>query len=170
MFLKRACPRNGGRPFLLPVGDEEEEGKGGDDEVDAEDHQQPAHDIPEVKFRYSEHGNGPEWLNHVGHHIGPGKRDDRRAHADPQLFSRRDDIRRHHCPLSTAGGNEIVEKPSIPVDEKRKGLWIRDGHKSLCEYRGEEGEFKKPENSSIERELDHDSPNRLPCILGRFQE
>ena len=76
-----------------------------------------------MQFSYSQHGNGPEGLDHVGHHIGPGKRDDCRAHANAQLFSRRDDIGRHHGPLTPSGGNEVVEKSSIPVDEKRKGLW-----------------------------------------------
>ena len=37
-WKKRACPRDGDRPFLLPVGDEEEERERGDDEVDEEDH------------------------------------------------------------------------------------------------------------------------------------
>ena len=34
----------------------------------------------------------------------------------------------------------------------------------------EKRELKKPDDSSIERELDHNSPDRLPCILSRFQE
>ena len=46
--IKRAFLHFGERPFLLPVGDKEEEGDRSDDEVDKEDHQQPAHDIPEV--------------------------------------------------------------------------------------------------------------------------
>jgi hypothetical protein len=38
----------GNRPFLLPVRYEEEESNRGDDKVNKEDHEQPAHDIPEV--------------------------------------------------------------------------------------------------------------------------
>jgi hypothetical protein len=38
----------GNRPFLLPVRYEEEESQRGDDKVNKEDHEQPAHDIPEV--------------------------------------------------------------------------------------------------------------------------
>jgi len=38
----------GDRPFLLPVGDEEEEGKRSDYPVKEEDHEQPAHDISEM--------------------------------------------------------------------------------------------------------------------------
>jgi len=42
-----------GRPSSLPVGDEEEEGERGDDEVDKEDHEEPAHNISEMQFRSS---------------------------------------------------------------------------------------------------------------------
>jgi len=68
-YFDWACSRNGNRPFLLPVGDEEEERKRGDDEVDEEDHEEPAHDISEMQFSHSEHGDRPEGLDHVGHHI-----------------------------------------------------------------------------------------------------
>jgi len=43
-----ACHWMRDRPILLPVGDEEEERQRGDDKVDEEDHEQPAHDISEV--------------------------------------------------------------------------------------------------------------------------
>jgi hypothetical protein len=36
---------------LLPVGDEEKERQGGDDPVEEKDHEQIAHDIPEMQFR-----------------------------------------------------------------------------------------------------------------------
>jgi len=84
---------------LLPVGDEEEERQRGDDEVDEEDHKEPAHDIPEVKLCHSEHGDGPEGLDHIDHHIRPDKGDNGRSHANAQLFGRRDNIGSLHSKL-----------------------------------------------------------------------
>ena len=46
-------PIFGDRPILLPVGDEEEERQRGDDKVNKEDHEQPAHDISEMQFSHS---------------------------------------------------------------------------------------------------------------------
>ena len=88
--------------LFLPVGDEEEERERGDDEVDEEDHQQPAHDIPEMQFCHSKHGDCPEGLDHISHHIRPGKSDDRCSHTNAQLFGGWENIGSLHSKLTTA--------------------------------------------------------------------
>ena len=170
MFQKRACPRNGNRPFWLPVGDEEAERQRGDDEVDEEDHEEPAHNISEMQFSHSQHGDRPEGLDHIGHHVGPGKGNNGRSHANAQLFGRRDNIGSLHSKLTTAGRDEVVEKPAIPVEDEGKGLRRGDCHKGICENGGEQSVFEETEDSCIEGKLDHNSPDRLSCILCCFQE
>ncbi len=170
MKAEKGLPHIGTGPFCYQLGMKEEERERSDDEVDEEDHEEPAHDIPEIELRHSQHGNSPEGLDHVGHHVGPGKGNNGRSQANAQRFGRRENIGSFHSKLTTAGRDEVVEKPAIPVEPEGKGLRCGDCHKGICENGGEQSVFEEAEDSCIEGKLDDNPPDRLSCILCRFQE
>ena len=92
------------------------------------------------------------------------------AHTEPQLFCRRNHVRSNDSPLASSGGDEVIEKPSVPVHDQRKGLLGSDGDKSLRECNGKVSIPKQPEDTCIEGELNNNPPYRFPRSLGGLQE
>ncbi len=157
-------------PDRLPVGDEQKKRERSDHPVNKEDHEQVSHDVPEMEFCHGEHGNRPERLDHVSHHIRPRKGDDGGPHSDAQLLCSGNDVRGNNGPLAASGRNEVVEKSAIPVNPEGKCLCRRDRDESLCEGDGKVSEFKEAKNAGIERKLKDDSPDRLSAPSVAFKK
>jgi len=86
---------------------QQQEGYRGDNGVYEEDQHQPPHDLPELEFHHGQHGNGPEWLDHIGEHIAPRIGDDHLPGGQRQLFCRGKQVRGGYRPFRATGWDQV---------------------------------------------------------------